>query len=275
MPDRSDVVYAYDGSFEGLLCCIFESYARKEIPAEILAPDIPQSTLFPPKEIATDPRKAKRVLLSIPDKMGYDTLDFIRHAFLTCLPRKELYILLFMRLGYRHGRRVMDMLTDEVVHTLNQAVKHLRNESHLLKGFLRFSVYDRILVGEIGPKNYVLPLLTEHFTQRYPEENFIIFDRAHAMALVYQPYRSAIIPAYDLTLSEPDEDELYFRELWRLFYKVIEVEGRYNPRCRMSHMPKRYWKYMTEFGEAQKSRPALETPKGPGHPKALKPFCGE
>jgi hypothetical protein len=44
-----------------------------------------------------------------------------------------------------------------------------------------------------------------------------------------------------------DEKELAFRELWQLFYKTIEVEGRHNETCRMSHMPKRYWKYMTEF----------------------------
>ena len=32
MSDRSDLVYAYDGSFVGLMCCIFESYEQKEIP---------------------------------------------------------------------------------------------------------------------------------------------------------------------------------------------------------------------------------------------------
>ena len=31
MSDRSVVVYLYDGSYEGLLSCVFESFARKEI----------------------------------------------------------------------------------------------------------------------------------------------------------------------------------------------------------------------------------------------------
>ncbi|WP_335617768.1 DUF4130 domain-containing protein [Clostridium pasteurianum] len=28
---------------------------------------------------------------------------------------------------------------------------------------------------------------------------------------------------------------------------LIEVEGWRNLKCRSGHMPKRYWKYMTEF----------------------------
>ena len=28
-----EVVYEYDGSFDGLLCCIYESYMQKELPA--------------------------------------------------------------------------------------------------------------------------------------------------------------------------------------------------------------------------------------------------
>ena len=28
-----EVVYEYDGSFDGLLCCIYESYTQKQLPA--------------------------------------------------------------------------------------------------------------------------------------------------------------------------------------------------------------------------------------------------
>lgn len=247
MLDRSDVIYDYDGSFDGLLCCVFESYAQYEIPWEIRSPEMPEAALFPVKSIETDPQKAKRVLDSIPRKMGHKALEFIENAFLTCLPQKELYILLFMRLGFRNGPLVMDMLTDDVVNILFKAVQHLQKESHLLKGFLRFSVYQDVLIGVIEPKNQVLPLLTQHFCDRYPEERFFIYDKTHGMALVYQPNQASIIAVENLMLFEPDEKEKYFRELWQLFYDAIEVEGRHNPRCRMSHMPKRYWKHMTEF----------------------------
>lgn len=247
MLDRSNMIYLYDGSFNGLLCCVFESYDKKEIPVEISASNRPQTILFPVKEIMTDQQKADRVLVSIPKKIGYAALDFVQQAFLTCLPQKELYILRFMRLGYSHGPSVMNMLADDTVNTLFKAVKHLQNESHRFKGFLRFSVFNDILVGEIKPKNQVLPLLRQHFCQRYLEERFLIFDKTHGLALAYRPHQSVMIALEDLVLPTPDQKEQSCRELWRLFYDTIEIEGRHNPRCRMSHMPKRYWKYMTEF----------------------------
>lgn len=252
MFNQSNLIYRYDGSFDGLLCCVFESYDKKEIPMDILLPGTPESMLFEQKEIRADSKKSNRVLASIPKKIGVDALDFVRRAFLTCCTQKELYILLFLRMGYHYGPTVMSMLADDVVNRLFKAVKHLDNESHLLKGFVRFSVFNSVLVAEIEPKNYVLPLMTQHFCERYQEERFLIYDKTHGMALIYQPYQSSIIPIEELELPEPDEKEQAFRQLWQLFYDTIEVKGRHNPQCRMSHMPKRYWKCMTEFGCAQK-----------------------
>ena len=37
MAAYADVAYRYDGTLSGLMCCIFESYARDEIPCRIEA----------------------------------------------------------------------------------------------------------------------------------------------------------------------------------------------------------------------------------------------
>ena len=55
MPDRRAViapgpgvtVYVYDGSFDGLLCCVFESYAARELPADVLADTAELPLLLP------------------------------------------------------------------------------------------------------------------------------------------------------------------------------------------------------------------------------------
>lgn len=277
MPDRSDVIYYYDGTFEGLLCCVFESYEKKEIPADILLCDTAQTTFLPVKEIETEPDKAARVLTSIPKKIGSEALAFVQDAFLTCLPGKEKQILLFLRLGFRYGQPVMNMLTNDVVNTLSKAVRSLKNESHFMKEFIRFSDFQGALVAEIEPKNFVLPYLTRHFCERYPEEKFLIYDHTHGMALIYQNCLPEILAVENLEMPEPDENELFFRNLWRMFYNTIEIKSRHNPRCRMSHMPKRYWKYMTEFGKMERVLPKRESiaPVQPGleNRYALPPCC--
>ena len=56
-------------------------------------------------------------------------------------------------------------------------------------------------------------------------------------------------------MAPPGQEELDFRRLWRQFYDTVAIEGRYNPRCRMTHMPKRYWAHMTEF-QAEDGQPS-------------------
>ncbi|MCI8360092.1 MAG: DNA metabolism protein [Clostridiales bacterium] len=277
MPDRTDVkkweddvVYLYDGSFEGFLTCVFESFYRRELPLQITAGDAPESLLYRTSYIETDLVKAQRVLRSIPRKISSAAEEQVRLGFLTCREGKERLLLDFLRLGYRIGPNVTFMLQNETVHQLDRAVFHLTHEAHLLSGFIRFSIHHGVLVSIIGPKNFVLPLLVEHFTTRLPEENFLIYDEVHRAALIYRPHEFQLVPMDSFTLPEADREEAAYQNLWRRFYDTIAIEGRENPRCRMSLMPKRYWKYMTEFqkpGEGglrlpgQKPRGALAEPE--------------
>lgn len=247
MIKRSNIIYEYDGSFEGLMCCVFESYCRKEIPLDIISRFEAQTTFLPSIKIITDSSKSDRVIKSIPKKIGHQAMDFLNCAFLSCISQKELYILLFLRKGYYYGPSIMNMISDEVVNKLFKAVKYLKNESHLIEGFLRFSVFNDGLAAEVAPKNYVLPIIGRHFCDRYPEEYFLIHDKTHDMALIHGPLEYCIISVENFKMPEPDEDEMHFRELWKLFYNTIGIEERKNPKCRMNNMPKRYWKYMTEF----------------------------
>ena len=46
MHDAADVIYLYDGSFEGFLCCVHESVYTRTIPLNILPEDDAEPTLF-------------------------------------------------------------------------------------------------------------------------------------------------------------------------------------------------------------------------------------
>jgi len=247
MPDRRTMIYTYDGSFDGLLCCVFESYEKNEIPADILPWGAQIPLLLPVKAVENDAGRAKRVLISVKEKIGEKALRFVRRAYLTCHPKKEVLILEFLRLGYIKGPCVMDMLADTAVHELSCAVRHLEREAAHYAGFIRFSENAGALSAVIEPKNIVLPLIARHFRERFPDERFLIYDRTHEMALIHEDGSVVICGAESFEQPEPDEQELKFRTLWRLFYDTVEIRERRNPRCRMNNMPKRFWRCMTEF----------------------------
>ena len=257
MSYRTDLAYRYDGSFEGLLCCVFESYERKELPIDILKEDSMENILFETKWIDTDEIKANRVYNAIAQKVSIEAQELVKHGLLTNHPQKELLVFQFIRLGFKHGKSIMNRLTDDTVHDLVKAVQGLTSESHKLKGFVRFSIFDDVMAAIIEPKNEVLTLLESHFCDRFRDETFLIYDKTHGQALVYRPGQSVIIPLDEFTLPETDNIEMTYRRLWQRFYDTIAIKERNNPRGRMSHMPKRYWKHLTEFSEEHRAPQTL------------------
>ncbi len=249
MFDRRDVIYSYDGSFEGLMCCVFESFMQKEIPEEIIVGEPMQISFTEVREIKTAGEKAERVVRAIPLKISHDAFDTVRKMFLSCAENKDLLILEFLCKGFHYGRKFAQMLADDTVNAVNKAVFHCTHEAHLLKGFVRFSDYNGYLAAVIGPKNKVIPLLAAHFTDRFRNENFMIYDRTHRMALIYFSRRAEIAENIDFELPAANAEEEYYRELWKCFYRTIGIKERYNPRCRMNLMPKRFWSTMTEMRE--------------------------
>ena len=97
MYHRSDIVYLYDGGFQGFLCCVFQAFAQKEDPQMILPQDEAQSLLFDTRLIETRPEQARRVYAAVPAKIGPEALELLQCAFLSDLPDKELLLLEFLR----------------------------------------------------------------------------------------------------------------------------------------------------------------------------------
>ena len=248
MSDRSNLVYRYDGTYQGFLCCVAECFQDKKLPQGIELQDEAQATLFGVKEIETQPELAERVERSIPARISPEALRMVRDGFLTNLEEKELKLIRFLLLGYKYGAKVIRLTTHNDVHALNRALLFLKNEAHFHVEFLRFSDCGEFLAAVITPKNMVLPLIAPHFCDRFNGENFMIYDKTHQMGFLYQNTgRREFFHADSLELPAPGEEEEKFRALWKLFYKTIAVEGRINLRQRMTMMHKRYWKNMTEF----------------------------
>lgn len=242
-----DIVYIYDGSPGGFYCCVHESVYAHEIPLEIFPADAAQGTLWPQKNIATDESAARRVKCAVHKKISPRALELAENVLFSCMPRKELFLLRFLLRGFSEGGQITNKLGDPEVAPLLKAERHLLGERHLLLGFVRFSDAGGALTATISPKNFILPYIAGHFISRFPGENFMIWDKTHKAALIYQDGKKQIITADGFTPPAVSKKEAYYRSLWKQFYDTIAIQARENPKCRMSHMPKRYWENITEM----------------------------
>ncbi|MBP1736399.1 MAG: hypothetical protein H6Q60_280 [Oscillospiraceae bacterium] len=250
-----NVIYTYDGSFEGFLCCVFESVYSRELPFDILCEEDAPLMLMEMRSVVTDPEKAERVRASIRLKISGRALELAMTVFCSCLDHKELRMLEFLLQGYREGGKLCLKLGNAVMEPLLRAEKHLLGEANLLKGFVRFADVGGALVAVITPKNFILPYIARHFVLRYREEEFMVFDKTNRTALVYQDGKVEMLRFDHVTIPEASESEARYQALWKRFYDTIAIEGRENPRCRMTHMPKRYWANMLEVSDLVRPAP--------------------
>jgi len=226
---------------------VHESYYQKELPSAIFDYEKERVMLFPVKEIVTDEAAAQKVEHSIEYSISKEALKLVRLCFISNMENREIAILNFLRLGYKVGELITDMLAHDVVRIITKSAGYVQSESHKYKGFLRFSEYDGALAAIIEPKNFVLPVIAPHFCDRLSNEHFMIYDKTHKYAFIYQNGEGSLIKLEHMELPEAGPEEEKYRALWRQFYKTIVIEGRTNTKLRMNHMPKRYWEHLTEF----------------------------
>ncbi len=260
MSDRSDVIYVYDGSYQGLLCCIFDSYERKEVPCGIYTVDLEPVTLFRVHQVVTEEKHSQRVSNGIYNNISPDVLEKVEIAFTSCMEDKEIKILDYVRYGFKVGSKLTQLLGEPCVDAIEKGVRSVLVEAHILKGFIRFREINGILASEITPKNIVLPFLHSHFTDRFSGERLLIIDRTHNQAMAYEKGRTKIFFFEELILPPTGEEETKIKRLWRRFYDTIAIEERINPKCQLGHMPKRFWSNMTEHQEDDDTGEA-DTPK--------------
>lgn len=248
-------VYRYDGTWKGFLCCVFECFERREIPADIQGGEGAQQSLYPARLVRTDPERSRRVARWLSTTLGGEVSELAREGFLSSLPQKEMHILRLLLLARRLGPMAASAHGDRSVAALRTAVYQMHQEAHLLTGFIRFVEHDGVLTATISPKHQVLQRLGPHFSDRFPGERIVIYDDTHGLVLWCRAGQWGVVRA-SVQFPPPDAAEEQWRQLWKRFYRVIGIEGRENPRCRMTHMPKRYWVHMTEMEEEAPNRPA-------------------
>lgn len=243
-----NTTYLYDGTFDGFLTIVFNSYSNKTLPQKIFSeadysPNFLDKTLY----IPTDFEKSKRVFTGIEKNIGYDALHNAYYAFLSNEKEKEMYLLKYLCDGFDIGPKINNRITISYVFKVINMRKRALGECHKLKGLLRFQeVGKNLYYASIHPDNNIIEPLGHHFIRRLPTQNFVIHDKIRNICLLYNGKEYQIIDSTNIKIPDISEEEQKYQELWRLFFKTISIPERKNPRCQMQYMPKKYWKDLIE-----------------------------
>ncbi|MBB6217526.1 putative DNA metabolism protein [Anaerosolibacter carboniphilus] len=242
------IYYIYDGSFDGLLTCIYEAYYRREKPEKILFREDDQENLLVQKVyIEQDKEKAEKVYTAIRTKISLNALQNVFYTFLSEDEDAGSLIYRYIQLGFKVGKDIDGHLSDERVLDLHKVVQRVTKEKHLMLGLVRFrKVGDNLYYAPITPDNQILGLLAPHFSKRMADQNWIIYDTRRNMAAIYDQKEWILMEMVLERSLEVGEEELFYQQLWQQYFKSIAIKNRMNPKLQKQHMPKRYWKNLVE-----------------------------
>lgn len=241
--------YIYDGSFDGLLTAIYDAYYEKDSPEQIISDNIfIDSFLIEKRVIQTDEVKSRKVYEAIIHKISKDALSNIMYAYLSEHEYAGIYILEYLRFGFRVGSIVDSYLSDDRIHHIHSLVTKVTREKHLLLGILRFRLLqNNIYYAPMEPHYNTTCLLGAHFADRMPDQRFVIHDVKRNYGVFYDTTKWFMSPIEINKDIQFHEQEPFYQELWKQYFESITIKDRINPKLQSNFMPKRYWKYLVEM----------------------------
>lgn len=239
--------YLYDGTFEGLLTCIYYNYKTEKANGIYIASDYQQSILHNSSYVKTDIEKAQIVSDSINNKISYEAYINVFYCFLSNYKNKENIILDFLIFAFKYGKKTMNFYTHEKVLPINEIYLKVAKEVHRFLGILRFSDLDGFLFAKFSPDNDIILLIADHFVDRYKYENFIIYDEKRKKGLIYAKNHWEIKENININNIEESKNEKMIQSLWKQYFTDLAIEERKNKNLQFQFVPTRYRKNMAEF----------------------------
>ena len=247
------VIYVFDGTLEGLLTSVFEFYERKPVEIRLVAQKHFELVLMDEVlEITSDETKAKRVWEGLKKKMGSEWQLRFYTAFLSEDAATFQQLFNFARYIFDNPKGAEKNFGNPAVLAVTQMERSVNRERHRMKAFIRFQeTADGIFYAPIEPDFNVLPLISKFFKNRYADQRWIIYDLKRKYGLYYDLEKVVEIvleetPEMKLTSDLLHDKEQLYGLLWSDYFKSTNIKARKNMKLHIRHVPKRYWKYLTE-----------------------------
>jgi probable DNA metabolism protein len=263
-------VYVFDRTMDGLLTAVFDAFLLKEQPEALLA----EGDALPlfcdyTYHVTTDEEKARRVWAGLEKKLSREALRLISVSWLSELRELNTPLFLYICKVFRQGDISRNFADADVLAVTNIA-RRVLHEQLRMKQFIRFQkAKDGTYLGVVSPDHNVLPIIIDHFQDRFNDQPWLIYDAKRHYGYFFSPPSGASpkgegsnmpirvtfedeteVP-FDLSNGKLDanvlsDNDQLFQDLWRTYFKAICIKERMNPRKQLQDMPRRYWKYMTE-----------------------------
>ena len=200
-------VFVYDYTFEGMLTAVFEAYSRRSFP-DLLMREGDVLPLFCEEtfQVYTDQEKADRVWSALVKKQSTMALTRLTMCWLSELPDVGMLLFRYIRKTIDAPASIELNFADEDVLALTKLWKKVANEQTRILQFLRFQkAQDGTYFAAMEPLYNVLPLAVNHFSNRFRDQRWLIYDLKRSYGYYYD-----LLPKYVLKRKQ----NIWLQECW-------------------------------------------------------------
>lgn len=251
------IIFRYDKTFDGLLTAVFDAYARRTFPDALLSADDP-GPLFVTDEhtVVTDASKSGRVWQALLKKLPKEVCNMLMMAWLSAEDEVDAMLLRYMRRVFDSREQVATDFSDPDILRVQQLARKVARERLALIQFTRFQKGgDNTYFAPVAPRYNALPLSIPYFRDRFGDQKWLIYDIKRRYGFYYDLETVTEVTMEDdghlldgkLDESLMAEDEKLFQSLWKTYFNSMAITERINPKLQRQHMPRRFWKLLTEM----------------------------
>jgi probable DNA metabolism protein len=245
----------YDGSFDGLFTAIFEVFEYRYQDMEIVSRErFHQENIFAEiHDVITQNNKSERVLNKLEQNIGRSGVHQLLKVFLSEDPELEQLILSAVKQSIQHPtENILQNYADNDILKISKICKSVDRERHRMTAFVRFEkMKDDVFFAKIDPDFNVIPLILKHFNNRYQDQKWMIYDLKRNYGILYDLENCDFFyPDEKLDLHQYQQkfhdEETQYQTLWQRYFTKTNIVERKNLKLHIQHVPRRYWKYLTE-----------------------------
>lgn len=266
-----ETILVCENSLEGVLTAIYRAYEWKLNPlsARVQVGEADLCLFAVYREVETNAALAAKVANTVRRRSGEEAWESVCYALASEDAEKGQAVYQTIAAGLSGQIRgpLMGGLANEHIRKTFELSRHVHNEAHRMKEFLRFKELEgRVLFAQIEPDANVLEFIMPHFADRFPLENFVIMDSRRGIAGIHASSREWFLvrmnegvhmagfdqqPGQGTQLKSVAEhysrEELEMAELFRHFCHTIGIKERRNLKLQQQFLPLKYRSFMTEF----------------------------
>lgn len=241
-------------SAEGILTGVYDAWASRlgHANVRLALAGTGNMELFAEYQMVPEDRdKAEKVMRTLRRRLVRTDFESVFQALYAADDNRADSIYRVIVFALYHSGTVMDNLENPSICHIFQLARKTANEAHRYLQFLRFrELQNGALFAEISPENQVLSLIGDHFANRLPMENFVIYDNRHDVCLFHGAGKAWVL--MDVP-EKPDtanlrwsEGEYEMKANWQAFFEHVAVMERRNQRLQKQFLPLKFRTYMTE-----------------------------